>query len=126
MGEYKMNVISLKGHGYEKGKELVGLYRGGTWVGKGNFCGWYATEYMEDTVLLAYFKTDSPHANRDYLRKRIISSHVIDDPKPRRLDIYSCITERTLEAENDEAAVRKFLSRDFYNPLNEEEGVSEM
>lgn len=36
----------------------IGLFKGGKWDGRGNFCGWYGAEYYLNTELIAYYTAE--------------------------------------------------------------------
>lgn len=52
--KYYVNHIDIE-PGVKSGQQMIGLYRGGRWKGKGNFCGWYSEEFkcsMKQLVFL--------------------------------------------------------------------------
>lgn len=49
--EFYVNEVSEKS---TYNQTCIGLFLDNKWVGEGNYCGWYSTEYYLDTVLLAY------------------------------------------------------------------------
>lgn len=92
------------------GYDIVGLYRDGEWEGRGNFCGWYATEYRVDSVLLAYYVIKAQLANQKGEHEKEV---VIEDPKPFTFSIHSCMSERCFDALNDEEAIFKFFAEEW-------------
>ena len=107
--KYWVNNVDVEDVNVKYGQRVIGLYRGGLWKGIGNFCGWYAQEYMRHAILLGYFIIESPltiEKGREH-----ITEVKFDKPKRyRRLNIDSLYTQRMLLAQNDRDALELFFA----------------
>ena len=107
--KYWVNNISTKDIDAISGQRVIGLYRGGLWKGKGNFCGWYAEEYMRGAVLLGYFVIETPTTIQK--GKEHIKEVRLARPKLcGKLWINSLYTQYKLLAQNDKEALELFFA----------------
>lgn len=106
--KYYINQVS-KFSSYDE--MCIGLFTNNNWSGEGNFCGWYGAEYYNDTILLAFYIIDNPQIYRPKG-----SSHKVEKLYNEyfdKINIGSCYWESTLDAKNDEEAIKKFFNEDF-------------
>lgn len=98
----------------------IALFDSNEWKGEGNFCGYYATEMYLNTTMLAFFQQEGDRGS-------------IYDPHKKASEVHRCriafeyvtigsgMWEMTLEAENDEDAIRKFENLEFTRQGGESE-----
>lgn len=75
----------------------VALFAEHGFEGKGNFCGWYGAEFYTDARMIAFCKGERTPENIQNCNKVY-----------KEVQIWSCIVEQPLEANNDKEAIDKF------------------
>lgn len=118
--KYKINRVEIEGCQ----RERIGLFsEDSKWEGRGNFCGWYGVELYTHGTLLAYYEIDrqfsiySPKGHKHH-------NNVVVNEQFEEMMIGSGLWEDTLEAENDEEAIKKFFKEDFHHGFSTEQDVS--
>ena len=98
MKTYKVNECysGLKSRGF-------GLFDGGQFNGKGNFCGWYSYECYKNVDLIALKPTKK---SEDVT---IVNEHCDE------IQIDTCYWTKYIEAETVEEAIKKFKKGDWRN-----------
>lgn len=99
MKKYYINRASLSDGQTIEGNtgEMMCLFSEKDWEGKGNFCGWYGVEFYNNAHIIAYCPGE-----------RIAENVKSVDVSFDKVIIWSCIVEKSFEAENDAAAVEEF------------------
>lgn len=94
-------------NGLQYGQSIIGLFRQCETDGRGNFCGYYGSEYYVETELYAYYVADCKGVYRPEAR---ISELVICDPriKYHEVRIGSHMWTKVIEARNVEEAIELF------------------
>lgn len=91
--------------------ETIGLFTDDNWSGEGSFCGWYGSEYYNDTTLLAYYTIPDTHMyspkGHKHIEEKIVNEYY------KKISIGSCMWTLILEADNDEEAIKKFFNEEF-------------
>lgn len=84
---------------------IVALFTESNWSGEGNFCGWYGSEYYNDTTVIAHYKNNQ----NDYLVNYEPVTGITEcDFHFDEIKISSCYHEKIIEAESNKEAVEKF------------------
>lgn len=107
--EYKINHVRIPESDYE----CIGLFsEDSSWRGEGSCCGWYAVELYTHGTLLAYYEIDKTFG-RYSPKGHPHHNNVVANKKFDEIIIGSCYWESTLEADNDEDAIKKFFNEEF-------------
>lgn len=107
--KYWVNNIEIDDVKTKYGQRFIGLYRGGLWKGVGNFCGWYAEEYMRGAVLLGYFVIESP-LTIEKGKEHIKEVRLTRPKRYRKLYIASLYSQYKISAKNDKEALDLFFA----------------
>lgn len=96
MKRYVINQATIKTGAGEREK-VAALFAEHGFVGKGNFCGWYGAEFYTNARMIAICRGE----------RRADNIQVCNEVY-REIEIWSCMVEEPIMAENDEKAVEKF------------------
>lgn len=116
MNTYYVNKFYLK-NAYESadyGIGCIGLFTNRDWCGEGNCCGWYSSEYYQNTTLLAYFRSIPYQYNPKDKRSAVGKCGKHFDKFPIGTDIWTI----EFQAKDDEEAIKKFANLDFPDPAH--------
>lgn len=103
MRKFYVNLIYVKNENGGTDK-YAALFTNNNWTGEGYCCGWYGTEYYQDTVLIAFYKTKDTGLV-DYVPDGDV---IVRHTYFKKLKIGSCYWEKIIEAENGKDAIEKF------------------
>ena len=110
--KYYINQIYLPALSNDK-CDCIGLFRGEfNCVGKGNFCGYYASEYFTDMFLVAYYTIDSEVARRGWKAKPHIDEVVVMEDF-ESVQVFGGMCTIVLDAESDGEALDMFFGEEF-------------
>lgn len=110
-------------NGLPYGQIIIGLFKQCSTDGRGNFCGYYGSEYYLDTELYAYYVTDCKGIYRPEAR---LSELTICNPaiEYREVRIGSHMWTKVIEADTIDAAIDLFMDanwRRWDSPFDENE-----
>ena len=112
--EYKVNKIEHGAiTGLSEGQCAIGLFKGGEFLGEGNFSGWYANEFYTDTTLIAYYILNEAGGNAGALTGVPVGDVVRVNTEYKKIQIRTIMLEKKFEAENDGEAFTKFWTQQF-------------
>ena len=92
--------------------ECIGLFDNDNSTGEGNFCGWYATEYYQDTTLIAY-GIQLGHSSLYNPKRPFDGGFKIVNKYYDKIVIGSCIWTKTFEADSVEEAIEIFRKQEW-------------
>lgn len=99
-----------------RGKTRVGLFTQKNHVGRGTFCGWYASEFFTDTVLLAsYASEESTYHGFDPYHTNEKRHNQYFKEIPIGTNMWTC----RLNAETNDEAITKFFNGDWQSQWKE-------
>lgn len=115
MAKFYVNEVHDKAltNGLPYGQSIIGLFKQCSTDGRGNFCGYYGSEYYIDTELYAYYVAD---CKGRYCPEARISNITVCDPsiKYREVGIGSHMWTMVIEAETIYGAIDLFANATWH------------
>ena len=108
--KYYVNVFYPDTTKAKYGTELLGLFTNNKWSAEGTFCGYYGSEYYNDTTLIW---TVVIEAQGILQVKKFLGKPQRINIQYDRVRIFSGIIERVIKARNDKQAFIKFSKKRF-------------
>lgn len=121
MKNYYINIAHLKAERPDEvDQEVVALFTENNHSGEGNFCGWYASEFYNNTKMIAFYKNRKLLGQVSWEPKSEIEVENRFYPKIR---IGSGYWEKIIQAESDDEALKHFekFRLSYYKPRRYEE-----
>lgn len=109
MKKYFINQIELDSVS-DWDHRVIGLFTDENWEGRGNFCGWYGSEFYTDTILVAYF-VQHVSGNNPFNPKQPYEEFEVVNRYFKEVCIGSKYWTRVIEADTVEQAIEIFKNQ---------------